>query len=73
MDRNVMDGGGQSISICFQWLPASHKIATTSGHVIVLSVPSARKQRLFVIIFRNSEPAEGRMKTSTSPLAGSKL
>ena len=39
----------------------------------LLSLPSARKQRLFVNKFRSSEPAEGRMETRTRLLAGSKF
>ena len=40
---------------------------------LLLSVPSARKQRFFINKFRSSETAEGRMYTKTSPPAGSKL
>ena len=40
---------------------------------VILSFPSARKQRLFVNKFRSSEPAEGRMETRTSLPASSKL
>ena len=40
---------------------------------VLLSLPSARKQILFVNKFRSSEPAEGRMESRTSLPAGSKF
>ena len=49
------------------------RIVTSPSQIELLSVPSAQKQIFFVSKFRSSEPAEGRMYTRTSPLAGSKL